>query len=112
LTGAKLVQVASAAHLQKWLKAHSTSLSLDDHFLVCIISDQFRHLDGGEVAGERLCQYLKHGQSPWRELPFLLYYNSVDGVDPQLKTEKKRGIFVSKDPDVLLAFIEGKPIKK
>jgi hypothetical protein len=72
-----------------------------------VISDRSREIDGGEMAGERLCQWLKADSSPWKAMPFLLFRSPDDDTKIQLRKNKGKGVFKTQDQAVVLQFVQG-----
>jgi len=68
-----------------------------------IISNRARPDDGGDSAGENLCDYLKSSDK-WKEIPFLLFCGVPSKVQ-RYRTDISRNIWISKDPKILSAFL-------
>jgi len=68
---------------------------------LCVITSQRRGiLDGGDVAGERLIQWIRNPESPWRTVPLMLLAkkSSIKQTNPEME---KSLVFIKGDSEKL-----------
>eukprot|EP01128_Nolandella_sp_AFSM9_P007618 TRINITY_DN422_c0_g4_i1.p1 TRINITY_DN422_c0_g4~~TRINITY_DN422_c0_g4_i1.p1 ORF type:complete len:955 (-),score=157.50 TRINITY_DN422_c0_g4_i1:723-3587(-) len=100
--GVSVLMVNTSEEVKDWLLNEGPKLADDEMQQLRIISNRYRQNDGRDMAGERLCQWLKHPNSPFTSVPFLFFVGNEKQV--MLKTDEKRRIFVTSSANVLLDF--------
>lgn len=100
--GGQVVLFTSSEQVRHWLLHEGQALMPR----LRIISNRYRPLDGGEAAGERLCQWLKATASPWRQVPYLFFVSNERLV--QIRTDAALSLYVSSSPAFLMQFAMGK----
>jgi len=107
-----LVKFGTVKEILHWLALLSRSEEKGSSKLL-VISDRMRKRDGEEIAGERLCQYLKADASPWKHVPFLLFWPKSDPKKVTMRTDPSRAIHKAREVSVAVEFVLGKmPPKK
>jgi len=102
----KLKSFSNTPELQKWFQSCPPEIKNKS---VRIISNKFHEGYGDEVAGERLCQWVKDPNSGWQHCPCLLFGDSA-GV--QLKPNVKKGLWISNNVEELVVFAMAPVIPK
>jgi len=102
IIGVRILLLPSIAALTDWLRRDAIKIIPEaEKSQLYIISSP--SLSGNDISGIRLCQWLKHPESPWNSCPFFLFCNSLSGI--HLLTNLEQGIFVSDDHAVLYEFV-------
>ena len=100
----QVVQLHSTAQLKVWLQQHEALLQqLLQQQLLRVMTNRYRPSDGGERAGEELCEWLKQDDN-WKSTMVMVYCRDVRAVQHLFNPQRDMGVFVTSNSAHALAF--------